>query len=561
VQPTPRRTVRRLLVPLVALAVALPVTLGATGATAATRSGSPTAVTRVPAPPTGATRAARPVTRSQALAVLAKAERQLRPHATSPGARSAAGGRKVDLTMTLRDLASARGALSGADRAAADRILARPTNGAGGDPVKYGGAHYRYHCFAGTVFCIHWVTTGANAISATDSDHDGIPNYVEYVITTMNYVYAYETSTLGYRKPLYDTATAGRYRGNPNAKYDIYLAELGSLGLYGYCAPEGSETRTQLPGYCVLDNNYAPSQYGSASILSPMRVTAAHEFFHDVQFAYDVWEDTWFMEGTATWVEDEVFDAIDDNLQYLPYSPIRYATVPADYQTDLHRYGAWIFFRYASESLGDRSVVRRMWEAADAGAGSLYSLQAIRKAVEATPRAWPDFFATFGLWNLLSTGTYSERASYPAPSYVLSTTLTPTNRFTRLSRYPVLRHLSSAAFRVGASPSLPAGQRLHVSVDGPATVRGSYAVVQTRFRDGTLDNQPLALSTAGNAVTDTAFDPATVSSVVVLVANTSTAMTGCGTVVGGDGYEAFTCGGRGVYDSNDPFVVHLSLVP
>ena len=124
----------------------------------------------------------------------------------------------------------------------------------------------------------------------------------------------------------------------------------------------------RLPGYCVLDNNYARSQYGSANFLNPLRVTAAHEFFHAIQFAYDVDEDLWFMEGTATWVEDEVYPTINDNRQYLAYSPIRYPRCSADYTSGLHRYGSWILFRFASEYLHNRAIVRRMWEAADSAA-------------------------------------------------------------------------------------------------------------------------------------------------------------------------------------------------
>ena len=36
--------------------------------------------------------------------------------------------------------------------------------------------------------------------------------------------------------------------------------------------------------------------------LDNMRVTAAHEYFHAVQYAYDGWDDTWIYETTATMV-------------------------------------------------------------------------------------------------------------------------------------------------------------------------------------------------------------------------------------------------------------------
>jgi hypothetical protein len=52
-----------------------------------------------------------------------------------------------------------------------------------------------------------------------------------------------------------------------------------------------------------------------------MKVTAGHEFFHMIQFLYDpdfsvFFEGDWWTESTATWMEDEAFDYIDDYYQY-----------------------------------------------------------------------------------------------------------------------------------------------------------------------------------------------------------------------------------------------------
>ena len=488
----------------------------------------------------------RSYTTSEARGLLAEAQRKLRPDTRSRGGRGIGKGPQTELTSTLLALFRARSALSGTERRQADAILARPTNGAGDDAVKYGNIPFRTRCFSGTLFCVHWVTTGRNAISTTDSDRDGIPNYVEYVITTMKYVYAAEVTRMGYRKPLYDTATAGRYRGNPNGKYDIYLAELGSAGLYGYCAPEGSTRPHQSPGYCVLDNNYAPSQYGDRNFLNPLRVTAAHEFFHAIQFGYDVDEDLWFMEGTATWIEDEVFDAVDDNYQYLSDSPIRFPRSAVDYSAYLHKYGAWIFFRYATEFLDDPAVVRSMWEAADASAGDQYSLQAIVSTVSLA-HDWKTFFVRFGLWNLLGTGTYAERAGYPAPVYRLSTSLTSSRRSTGLVNTNLV-HASTSSIRVGPDASLPTTSRLRIRVNGPDLDRGPAALVQVRLRNGSVQETELSLNAAGYGETTVGFDRTTVSSVVVVVANTSTAMRDCDTTFAGDGGPLYSCYGRGVTD-------------
>ena len=486
--------------------------------------------------------------RSEALGVLAEAKSQFRRQSPDKAARSLAGHTPdTDITLTLRDLSRARTALSGAALREADNLLARPTNGAPGDAVKYGSTRpFRTWCPAGSPVCVHWVTSGPNRISLADSDHDGIPNYVEYVHTTMKYVWKYEVGTLGYKAPLSDRSTAGKYRGNPNGKFDVYLAELGDIGLYGYCAPEGSASVHRLPGYCVLDNNYARSQYGSANFLNPMRVTAAHEFFHAIQFAYDVDEDLWFMEGSATWVEDEAFPTINDNLQYLAYSPIRFPRSSADYTSGLHRYGSWILFRFASEYLHNRLIVRRMWEAADSARGRAYSLQAIKSVVSART-SWPLFMAQFARWNTLAPGTYRERTRYPAPVLLRSKVLTTAAPSTGV--VPVaLRHLASSAVRVAPASNLPTSKQLIVEVDAPDTSSGSAALVQTRLRDGRVSVASVALDAAGNGSRVVGFDRRQVASVTVVFANTSTAMRDCGQVIDFDG-PLYSCGGRGVLDA------------
>ncbi len=80
---------------------------------------------------------------------------------------------------------------------------------------------------------------------------------------------------MGFRPPPRD----GRHGGD--GRFDVYLKDLGSQGLYGYCAPEYRVPglRQVASGYCVLDDDFARRQYGANPKVS-LRVTAAHEFFH-----------------------------------------------------------------------------------------------------------------------------------------------------------------------------------------------------------------------------------------------------------------------------------------
>ncbi len=111
-----------------------------------------------------------------------------------------------------------------------------------------------------------------------------------------------------------------------------------------------------------------------------------------------------------------------------------------------------------------------------------------------------------------------------------------------------LVHAASSSVRVGPDASLPTTSRLRIRVNGPDIDRGPAAVVQVRLRNGTVQNTRVPLNTAGYGETTVDFDRTTVSSVVVVVANTSTAMRSCGDVYANDGGPLYSCYGRGVTD-------------
>ena len=288
------------------------------------------------------------------------------------------------------------------------------------------------------------------------------------------------------RQPLPDGGTAAD-PDNPDNRLDVFLEDLGPEGYYGYCSTDDATAATQVSAYCVLDDNFARSQYGAAP-LNSLRVTAAHEFFHAIQFAFDISEDIWFMEGSATWVEDVVYDDINDNYQYLATSPIRHPRTALDYSGGTYPYGSFIFFTYATARRG-AATVRQFW---DMAVGRRTSLQAIYAVVGAD--AWPAFFTAFGSWNTLPLHSYQERAGYPSPAWWVRRTLTAQEPTTGWHR-AVLSHLGGSAALVAPGPRLPVSKRLLVNIDGPPRSSGSAALIQRRWRDGHVTHNMLTLGT------------------------------------------------------------------
>jgi Family of unknown function (DUF6055) len=408
------------------------------------------------------------------------------------GPSSTASPAASDLTMALRDLYLARQALTGADRRAADRLLSRSYVAA-----KLRGPAASQKMICSTHFCLHY---GA---STTDS-------WAKTTLATLDHVWSVEVPLMG-RQPLPDHGSPDR-ADNPNELLDVYLDDEGSQGYYGYCTTDENSSGSQVPAYCVLDDDFARRQYGAAPI-SSLRVTAAHEFFHAIQFAADVTEATWFMEGSATWAEDVVYNSINDNYQYLPTSQIRHSRTPLDYGGGAYPYGTFIFFKYASQRYGN-DVVRRFW---DGVVGAPRSLQSIRSVVGTS--AWPAFFTLFASWNTLPLHSYTERGGYPAPTWWQRKTMTSSHAGTgpQSVRVP---HLASAAVQVIPGQRLDAHKRLLLNIDGPPTWTGSRAMLQRRFLDGRVTETLISLTADGRRNLLIPFNHNVLRSVAVVFANT-----------------------------------------
>jgi hypothetical protein len=400
----------------------------------------------------------------------------------------------ADLTMALRDLHLARPALAGAERRTANRLLSRSTPAANAQTAAAAALSRRCNVH----FCVHYGATTTSSWATT-------------TLNTLSHVWEAEVPLMG-RPPLPDGGTSTD-PNNPDDKLDVFLEDLGDEGYYGYCSTDEATASTQVSAYCVLDDNFARAQYGAAPIDS-LRVTAAHEFFHAIQFAFDISEDTWFMEGSATWVEDVVYDDINDNYQYLATSPIRHPRTALDQSVGTYPYGSFIFFTYATARHG-ADTVRRFW---DMAIGRRTSLQAIYAVVGAS--AWSAFFTLFGSWNTLPLHSYQERASYPTPAWWLQKTLTARARSTGWQRV-VLAHLGSSAMLVAPGSRLPVSKRLLIAIDAPPRSSGSAALIQRRWRDGRVTHTMLTLGADGNRSTLIHFNRKTLRSVVIVVANTN----------------------------------------
>jgi hypothetical protein len=470
-------------------------------------------------------------------------------------------------TMLMRDLALRLDELPPAQRAVGRRILARPTDGIG-DPGQdgYTVPEAPKYCPAAVHVCVHYVAVTDDAPPPDDAQPNGVPDYVETTSNVMEEVWTREVVNMHYRAPKSDQLSDNN---GGNAKLDVYLADIGDDGIFGYCASD--DPNLDKPGYhywdmsayCVVDNDYDFFQFGFPDPLDALKVTAAHEFFHAVQFAYDIGEDPWFMEGTATWIEDVVYDDINDNLRYLPSGPIGQPIVPLDRNTGFRIYGTWIFWRFLTEYFGGATpayaIVRQAWNKADGSAvgPDRYSTQAAaltvaERTVDGTPWKLRWAFADFAVWNLRAAKFYDEGASYPAPFIARTQTLTKAAPSFRSS--VTLDHLSNRAVGLRRGATLASSARLRIVVNGPGYGTGPEATALLIRKDGTAAVRVVNLNGNGDGAITVAFGP-TIARVIVVMTNASARYTACYT-----DQTPFACFGGVPLDENRPYSFRATVI-
>ena len=474
----------------------------------------------------------------------AKAARAALAEAEAAVAGETGGGPDTDrgLTLAMRDLFVAKHALRGDDRADAERLLLRPTTPPddAGDPrdIYYGeDSDVRTQC--GDTFCLHWVEDGEHAATA------------EYAATAFETIgdVAGVYAAAGFRAPLPDQGQEG------DTRTDFYLGDLDQHGALGFCRSDadGPVVGSAWYAYCGFDNDYASSPWLDPTSL--LQVSVAHEYFHAVQFAYDAEDDGWLMESTATLMEDELYDDVNDNAFFLNYGqmgdpdasgyPLAGPSTPLD-TFDLTAYGNWGFWRYLTEQHADETagvphLVREVWEALDTtqGPNPTFSLQALDRVLLARGTSTPGEYVAFAAANQHPADVYEEAAEqlYPTAPNTLDTAQLSRSAPTA-TRTARLDHLTSAT---GAALPFPGSRALQVRVDlGRAGV--ARAAVTVHRVDGTATTSYVSTDRHGRGSVTVPFAADTVSSVEVTLANGSTAMADCG------GLSVQACGGVGVDD-------------
>ena len=284
--------------------------------------------------------------------------------------------------------------------------------GEGDEPFAHPNLGVGAQHFDTANFRIHYTLQGASAVEPADDDKDGIPNYVELVGATLEHVHDISVNKFGWAPPPPD----GHWGGN--ALYDVYLENLMEEGLGGYVdggqpealvgdnphTPNVVEARASV-SYMGLDKSYKDPEDPTLDPIKELQTTAAHEYFHSIQFGYDGQEPAdWIWEASANWMMEEVYPELNGAHIDLAAAYDSPDVTPDGQETDW--YAQWLFFRHISERYG-HNAVKAIWETARTQDG----YAAINAALQRAGTTLDEVMRNYRLALLLN--NFQEGADYP----------------------------------------------------------------------------------------------------------------------------------------------------
>lgn len=267
------------------------------------------------------------------------------------------------------------------------------------------------HITSDGLFKIHYTLSGTDQVSPIDQNTNGIPDYVEEAGKALQKAYQVIVRDLGFQPPPQDDTDG--------PQWDVYILNIPDA--YGWTNLEKlvSFSPARWTSYMEVDNDYTHTYTKG---INGLRVTIAHEFFHMVQLGYNArdndndgsFDDLFLMEASSTYMEDVVYDEINDYYNYLD-GLFSQTNMRFDVTNGWREYGLSLWFHFLENHLGTRDILREIWE----NLCQKEAFPAIDLALKKYNTAFSDALGLFYAWNWM-TGIradtdlyYPEGNAYP----------------------------------------------------------------------------------------------------------------------------------------------------
>ncbi|MDD3807058.1 MAG: T9SS type A sorting domain-containing protein [Candidatus Marinimicrobia bacterium] len=187
-------------------------------------------------------------------------------------------------------------------------------------PPSKDGIDYRpqgldqHYTTSSGIFILHYTNTGSDSVPQSYTLNEIHPDYILYAGQFLDRGYRFLTDTLALPQPPVDDIK--------NPEIDIYFRKLPS-GTYGQTTAEMSKILPNRPkAYTAFSEIHhtlqGPGFYTQG--IDALKVTCIHELFHVFQVGIAIWnlqEDMWFYETSATWIEEIAYPTVNDYFQYV----------------------------------------------------------------------------------------------------------------------------------------------------------------------------------------------------------------------------------------------------
>lgn len=241
-----------------------------------------------------------------------------------------------------------------------------------------------------------------------------IENLADEILDIADYVWQKEVEDDGFKEPI-----------NSDKYYiDIYI---GNTSAYNKAENTYITISSSYAGYATSYADSTPYFVLNKDMSKPLlEVTVAHEFFHTIQYAYglgvvsnSIWnKNLWFMEATATMMEDEVYDDVNDYIGYLPYY-LPYINYSIDYTNGIMEYGKVLFAKYLKNRFGIE-IIKKIFEDY---IPTETLLEDIQKEVASYNETFDNFMLDYGKCLVNIHTCYKDGADFPDPDFYLLDTL------------------------------------------------------------------------------------------------------------------------------------------
>ena len=263
-------------------------------------------------------------------------------------------------------------------------------------------------------FRLHYTRIGPHAPPLEDfHPRNGVPDYIDLCADAMERAYHVQIDLMDFKIPYIDFWVA---QNGGNHKYDVYLFTFPALGITTTDWFEGRVLSTALtvaPYFMINSRIY--DYVGKAEGIRYLETTCTHEFMHGVQFGYNAYMPTWFMEASATWIELMTYDGgvIDDgdtlpdpdepnetnSYNYYIHQLRRWFLIPdisLDSRIGDHEYGSVIWTLYMAERFG-YDIVRQFYR--NTTDGSYREMGNFYEVFTDNGTTLAEAFKTFTVWN------------------------------------------------------------------------------------------------------------------------------------------------------------------